>query len=150
MLVQKLYFIVVFSAMFISAPSSAQESSAAPEIAVIPTENHIPVLDQKSADVEVRGAGSVDELGSPATRVGPLGQKEEITGINAVADKIAPVLVSRNSIVLMEYSFGPLTIQTEGRALSQGRGGELVRIMNLSSKSIVAATVAGPSKVIVK
>jgi len=68
----------------------------------------------------------------------------------SAASQLSPILVARNSIVSMEYVFGALTIQTEGRAMAQGRAGDLVRIMNLESRSIVAATVIGPAKVAVK
>ena len=79
------------------------------------------------------------------------GRAEQETLKSDAANKQAsPILVTRNSIVSMEYAFGRLTIQTEGRAMSQGRAGELVRIMNLNSKSVVAATVVGPSKVVVR
>ena len=76
--------------------------------------------------------------------------EQSVVNSEAAMNPAEPLLVTRNSSVTMEYAQGRLTIQTEGRALSQGHAGELVRIMNLNSKSIVAATVIGPSKVIVK
>ena len=61
-----------------------------------------------------------------------------------------PVLVTRNSIVKMEFKLGRLSILTEGRALSQGRRGDGVKVRNLNSKNIVTGTVASESKVVIQ
>ena len=49
----------------------------------------------------------------------------------------SPALVERNGVVPLEYRAGALTIQAEGRALARGGQGDLVRVMNLASRSIV-------------
>ena len=54
-----------------------------------------------------------------------------------------PTLVRRNEIVSMSYKVGGLGIRTEGRALAQGGFGEVVEVMNLSSRLTVRATVSG-------
>lgn len=61
--------------------------------------------------------------------------------IIAQADLRPPTLVARNAVVTMEFVQGPLTIETEGRALDQGGSGERIRVMNLLSKRIVTAVV---------
>ena len=53
-----------------------------------------------------------------------------------------PVLVSRNQIVRIAYDTGALRIEAEGRALSEGAAGDLVRVMNLSSRKTISAVVA--------
>ena len=53
-----------------------------------------------------------------------------------------PVLVSRNQIVRIAYDTGVLRIEAEGRALSEGAAGDLVRVMNLSSRKTISAVVA--------
>lgn len=53
-----------------------------------------------------------------------------------------PVLVSRNQIVRIAYDSGMLRIEAEGRALSEGAAGDLVRVMNLSSRKMISAVVA--------
>jgi flagellar basal body P-ring formation protein FlgA len=53
-----------------------------------------------------------------------------------------PALVERNQVVRMSYAHGPLRIVTEGRALDRAGSGELVRVMNLTSKQTVTGTVA--------
>ena len=53
----------------------------------------------------------------------------------------APVLVSRNQIVRVAFDSGPLRIVTEGRALSEGAAGDVVRVMNLASRNTISALV---------
>ncbi len=54
----------------------------------------------------------------------------------------APALVERNAVVRMNYSSGALHIIADGRALDRAAEGELVRVMNLSSRQTVTGTVA--------
>jgi flagellar basal body P-ring formation protein FlgA len=60
----------------------------------------------------------------------------------------APTAIQRNAIVTLEFVRGPLMITTEGRSLDAGAVGETVRIMNLNSKTILTAVVAGPNKAV--
>jgi len=54
-----------------------------------------------------------------------------------------PALVERNALVPLIYSTSGLTISTEGRALDRAGPGELVRVMNLASRTTVSARI-GP------
>jgi flagella basal body P-ring formation protein FlgA len=47
---------------------------------------------------------------------------------------MAPTLVKRNEIVLVETRVGALTVQTRAKAMGDGIEGELVRCMNVGSK----------------
>lgn len=60
-----------------------------------------------------------------------------------------PAIVERNEIVSLRYNYGGLLILTEGRALDRAAEGELLRVINLSSRQTVTATAAGPGLVIV-
>ena len=53
-----------------------------------------------------------------------------------------PALVDRNQIVLLTYRKGAVTIVTEGRALGRGGVGDMVRAMNLASRSTVSGFVS--------
>lgn len=53
----------------------------------------------------------------------------------------APRLVGRNQIVRLSFQRGTLRIDTEGRALSDGAAGALIRVMNMGSRSTVTAQV---------
>lgn len=62
-------------------------------------------------------------------------------------DLKSPTLVSRNAIVTMEFSKGPMTIATEGRALDEGGMGDRIRVMNLLSRRTVSAVVISQNAV---
>ncbi|WP_405403421.1 flagellar basal body P-ring formation chaperone FlgA [Paracoccus sp. Ld10] len=53
----------------------------------------------------------------------------------------APRVIGRNQIVRLRYQRGALQIDTEGRAMSDGAAGELIRVMNMGSRSTVTAQV---------
>jgi flagella basal body P-ring formation protein FlgA len=57
------------------------------------------------------------------------------------ADIGPPAVVERNQIVKLSFATGALTISTDGRALDRAGVGESVRVMNLSSKTIVFGQV---------
>jgi len=52
-----------------------------------------------------------------------------------------PAAVSRNDMITLIFSKGPLRIATEGRALGRGAVGETVRAMNMASRLTVTGTV---------
>lgn len=54
-----------------------------------------------------------------------------------------PTLVARNQLVPLIYRSGGLAISTEGRALARGSEGEVIRIMNLGSRTTVSGRI-GP------
>ena len=58
------------------------------------------------------------------------------------ADVGAPALVDRNQIVPLIYDVGGLRIATEGRALGRAGAGEILRVMNLSSRATVSARIS--------
>jgi flagella basal body P-ring formation protein FlgA len=59
------------------------------------------------------------------------------------ADLGPPTLVQRNQLVPLIYRSGGLAITTEGRALARGAEGEVIRIMNLGSRTTVSGRI-GP------
>jgi flagellar basal body P-ring formation protein FlgA len=58
-------------------------------------------------------------------------------------------LVSRNQSVSLVYRTAGLTILTEGRALTEGAEGDVIKVMNLSSHSTVSGTIAADGSVTV-
>ncbi|MEL7211311.1 MAG: flagellar basal body P-ring formation chaperone FlgA [Pseudomonadota bacterium] len=56
-------------------------------------------------------------------------------------DLAAPALVERNQPVTLIFHRSGLKISTDGRALERGAAGDIVRAMNLSSRSTVNGTV---------
>lgn len=54
---------------------------------------------------------------------------------------VPPVIVERNQMVVLAYEAGPLSIRTEGRALGAGAAGDVIRVMNMASRTTVQATI---------
>ena len=52
-----------------------------------------------------------------------------------------PTLVSRNQLVTLAYENAALRIETEGRALGAGGEGDVIRVMNLSSRATLMARI---------
>ncbi len=64
-----------------------------------------------------------------------------------VEDLGAPALVDRNQIVVLHFTAGALSINAEGRVLDRGGYGDVVRVMNLSSKTTVTGMVEADGSV---
>ena len=60
-----------------------------------------------------------------------------------LSDLGPPTLVERTQLVPLIYRSGGLAISTEGRALARGSEGEVIRIMNLGSRTTVSGRI-GP------
>jgi flagella basal body P-ring formation protein FlgA len=60
-----------------------------------------------------------------------------------------PALINRNQNVTLVYVSGGLTIVADGRALARGAEGEVIRAMNLTSKTTVSGRVDGRGRLIV-
>lgn len=58
-------------------------------------------------------------------------------------------LVDRNQVVSLVYHSGGLAILTEGRALARGGVGEIIKVMNLGSRSTVSGRISVDGSVIV-
>lgn len=58
-----------------------------------------------------------------------------------------PTLIRRNQVVRLNYRRDGLVIITEGRALEDASRGDLVRIMNLSSRNTVTGRVTQTGEV---
>jgi flagella basal body P-ring formation protein FlgA len=52
-----------------------------------------------------------------------------------------PAVVERNEIITLHYESSGLVISTEGRALGRAGPGEMIRVMNISSRSTVTALI---------
>ena len=57
------------------------------------------------------------------------------------ADVGFPAVVDRNEIIPLIFNSGGLLISTEGRALGRAGVGEVIRVMNLSSRNTVSARI---------
>jgi flagella basal body P-ring formation protein FlgA len=85
-------------------------------------------------------------LGALADPADALGKEARVTlypgrAIRAT-DVGPPALVERNQIVTLIYNAGGLGITTDGRALARGGLGDVIQVMNLSSRALIAGQVA--------
>ncbi len=53
----------------------------------------------------------------------------------------APAIVERNEVVRLQYHRAGLAIVTEGRALDRAAAGEVIRVLNLESRTTVSGIV---------
>ena len=83
---------------------------------------------------------------------GGIVDKEQVIGMEARVALFAgrpirpgdigfPAVVERNQIIPLLYQRDGLTISTEGRALGRAGPGDLIRVMNISSRSTVTARI---------
>jgi flagella basal body P-ring formation protein FlgA len=73
------------------------------------------------------------------------GQEARVTlypGRPIRADQLgAPAVIDRNQIISVAYHAGNLAITTEGRALSRGGVGDVIRVLNLSSRATLQGQI---------
>lgn len=62
----------------------------------------------------------------------------------------APTLIKRNAQINMVYTYGALQLTAKGKALQTGGEGDLISVMNLSSRKKISATVIGIDRVEVR
>ncbi|MCE8522915.1 flagellar basal body P-ring formation protein FlgA [Ruegeria pomeroyi] len=61
-----------------------------------------------------------------------------------------PAIVDRNDLVTLFFDNGPLVITTEGRALGRGAAGDVIRVMNLTSRTTVSGQIRPNGSIEVK
>jgi flagella basal body P-ring formation protein FlgA len=127
---------LVFLSMSVAAPALAESVVAT---RTIPAQSVIGPEDVALAEPVLSGA-----LSDPSLAIG-LESRVTIYAGKPVrpADLGPPTLVQRNQVVPLIYLSGSLAIATEGRALARGSEGEVIRIMNLGSRTTVSGRI-GP------
>ena len=96
--------------------------------------------------------GPEDVLLHEATVVGGIDQIDLVIGKEARVALYAgrpirpgdigpPAVIERNQIVMLVYQRGGVLISTDGRALERAATGDLIRVMNLSSRTTVTAQI---------
>jgi flagella basal body P-ring formation protein FlgA len=101
-----------------------------------------------AADLRLGPSDTTGALAAPEDAIGMSARRLLVSGRPVMpADIGPPALVRRNSLVLLVYERGPLSIQADGRALSDGAAGERVRVMNLASRQTVTGTVRADGSV---
>lgn len=114
-----------------------------------------PVLRRTVAAGDVIGADDIAWLRVPADRVGRnvITDSGDIVGqtprrtlpvdqLIRAGDLRAPVIVSKNSLVTIKLQTAKMRLTAQGRAMEDGATGEVIRVMNTKSHTIIHATVA--------
>ncbi|MGB8814334.1 MAG: flagellar basal body P-ring formation chaperone FlgA [Paracoccaceae bacterium] len=63
------------------------------------------------------------------------------------ADLGPPATIDRNQIVPLAYATGTILILTEGRALARGGVGDVIRVMNIASRTTVTGRIGADGMV---
>lgn len=93
-------------------------------------------------DIEVSEAAIAGMFSHPDEVVGQEARTAIFAGRPIGPSDIGPpALIDRNQIVVLTYRRGAITIVTEGRALGRGGVGDIVRAMNIASRSTVSGYV---------
>lgn len=95
-------------------------------------------------DIRSGGSDEAEYVGKELRRFMPAGANVRETDLRT------PTLVTRNRQVRLEFLRGPLSITAEGRALSNGAAGDTVRVINLTSKTVVTGVVVDLNRVAVR
>lgn len=99
--------------------------------------------DFTAVDADIPGA-----LTDPAAVIGLEAKVTIYAGRPIRAKDIgAATLIERNQTVSLVYRSGGLSILTEGRALTRGGAGDVIKVMNLSSRTTVSGTIGSDGTV---
>lgn len=96
----------------------------------------------------------------PGETPGALSDPQDAIGMEAAVNLYAgrpirpgdlrpPAIIERNSLVTIRFAHGQLMIIAEGRAMDRAAAGDVLRVMNLSSRTTVTATAQAPGLVTV-
>lgn len=119
---------------FIAAPALADVVVAA---RTIPAQSLISADDLLIRDITV--PGGIDD---PLIFVGMEARVALFAGRPiAPGDVGFPAVVDRNQIIPLVFDRGGVVISTEGRALGRAGAGEMIRVMNLTSRNTVTARI---------
>jgi len=93
-------------------------------------------------DVLVRDLDTPGGISAPELAIGQEARVALYAGRPIrMADIGIPAIVERNMIITLVYQNGGIMISTEGRALDRAGPGDLIRVMNLSSRTTVSARI---------
>lgn len=94
-------------------------------------------------DILLRDLNTAGGLDSPALVIGQEARVALYAGRPIRQGDIGPpAVVERNQIIQLVYNQGGIVISTEGRALDRAGPGDLIRVMNLASRSSVTARIS--------
>jgi flagellar basal body P-ring formation protein FlgA len=131
---------MLFLSLALASPALADSVVAT---RTIPAQSVIGPDDVLLVEANLKGA-----LTDPSHAVGQEARVAIYAGKPVLPSHLGPpTLVQRNQVVPLIYRSGGLAISTEGRALARGSEGDVIRIMNLGSRTTVSGRI-GPDGVV--
>lgn len=125
-----------FVLLALSLALPAQAETIVP-LRTIPAQRVITAADIETSDLVIPGA-----ISDPAGVIGMEARVALYPGRPILPGDLAlPATVERNAILPLVYSSGNLHIATEGRALDRAAPGDVIRVMNLASRTTVTARI---------
>ncbi len=117
---------------------------------VVPTRTIRPHTVLTQADVILRSGGQPQGFDRISDVVGLESRVVLYPGRPIAKDSVGPpAIVDRNQIVRVSFSSDKLMITTEGRVLERGGVGDLVRVMNLTSRTTLFGRVRSDGSIAV-
>jgi flagella basal body P-ring formation protein FlgA len=93
-------------------------------------------------DIHFRDIAAAGGVLDPAQVIGMEARRALFAGRPILLSDIGvPAVVERNQIVRLVFSRHGLVIKAEGRAMGRAGPGDMIRVMNLSSRSLVTAQI---------
>jgi flagella basal body P-ring formation protein FlgA len=93
-------------------------------------------------DIQTRDMDTPGAIVDPAEIVGMETRRALFSGRPILTSDIGvPAVVERNQIVQLVFNRGGLVIATDGRAMDRAGPGDMIRVMNLTSRTTVTARI---------
>lgn len=93
-------------------------------------------------DIQFRDIASSGGVTNPDDIIGMEARKALFAGRPILPSDVGiPAVVERNQIVQLIFDRGGLVIKTDGRALDRAGPGDMIRVMNLTSRTTVTARI---------
>lgn len=122
----------------------------------------VPVLSRNLRPGDVIRSSDIEWINMPANRMtrGTVSDQQTLVGMSPrrpirsqevirTSDLETPVVVAKNSLVTIRLQTQRMELSVRGRALEDGAQGDVVRVMNTSSNSVVNAVVIDAGNVVV-
>lgn len=111
------------------------------------------VISERDIDyVDMRATNITNNMVVDASKLVGLTPRRGISAMKPImaGDVQPPVIIKKGEIVTMMLKNNIINLTTQGRAMDDGSEGDIIRVMNTTSKQVVGATVTGPQAVSIK
>lgn len=109
------------------------------------TKGDVDYIDVRSSDVSPTMIVDADRLIGQTPKRGLSALKPLVA-----SDVTAPMIIKKGDLVTMTLQSDIMMLTTQGRAMENGAAGDVVKVMNTSSKQTIDAVVTGPQAVTVR